>query len=259
MNPVYTVLLAINDESIQWAKAHYPQFWNIHLGNKKRTSYLLSRALLLHTLQSYYQLHQLPEISYNDHQKPIFTNCDISFNLTHSNDYIGLIISSGSIPLGIDIEAIVPRRNFSGLLNRTFQPEEIEWILERKWDISMHPTLNLTPDEITRFFLLWSAKEAYLKADGRGLQGLHSISLNPMKSTMKGDLNNGVLLLSTLALDETVKTPNSLALYLPSTSFSHLSLQILSISPQLQSHSLPIPIEWQVMLEEEQSSLDNSF
>ncbi|MHC5225068.1 4'-phosphopantetheinyl transferase family protein [Ignatzschineria sp. LJL83] len=252
MNPVYAVVLEINDENIQWAKTHYPQFWNIDLGNKKRTSYLLSRALLLHTLQSYFQIHQLPEISYNDHQKPIFTNCDISFNLTHSNDYVGLIISSGSIPLGIDIEAIQPRRNFSGLLNRTFQPEEIEWILERKWDISTNPNLDLTPDEITRFFLLWSAKEAYLKADGRGLQGLHSIVLNPMQSTMKGDLNHGALLLSTLSFAETAKKPNSLALYLPSERSSHFSLQILSISSLLQSNYLPIPITWQVtMLEEE--------
>lgn len=248
MNPVYAVLLEINDENIQWAKTHYPQFWNIHLGNKKRTSYLLSRALLLHTLKSYYQIHQLPEISYNDHQKPIFTNCNISFNLTHSNDYVGLVISSGSIPLGIDIEAIQPRRNFSGLLNRTFQPTEIEWILEKKWDVSTHPTLTLNDDEITRFFLLWSAKEAYLKADGRGLQGLHSITLNPMQSTMKGDLDNGVLLLSTLCFDEATKSPNSFALYVPSKSFCNISLQILSISSQPQPHFLSMPITWKIKM-----------
>ncbi len=252
MSQTFCILLAINEENIQWAKTHYPQFWNENLGNKKRTSFLLSRALLLHTLKTYYHIAELPKISYNQHQKPFFESCDIAFNLTHSQDFIGLMISSQTTSLGIDIEAIIPRKNFLGLLQRTFATAEIEWILQTKNHdknreiinlaaIKNHPPLN--NDEMIRFFLLWSAKEAYLKADGRGLQGLSSLSLDPKRSIMSGDLQEGSLLLTTLSVQGT-KSLNSLALYLPNNLHPDLNIQMLTMRSHLQAVYAPLSIKW---------------
>lgn len=256
MTKVHCLFLPINETTQQWAKAHYPQFWQQNLGEKKRTSYLLSRALLLHTLTTYYQLTQLPEMSYNSHQKPAFKNSNIRFNLTHSSDFVGLIITDESIDIGIDIERIVPRRNFSGLLQRTFTPIEIEWILQSSTTPS-HPfthresTQNLQIDEQIRFFLLWSAKEAYLKADGRGLQGLSSLLLNPQQSSMNGDLKDGLLLLATLTAANALQSLNSLALYLPSHKLSELSIQTLAITDSLQARYHPLSISWRYQLLEQ--------
>lgn len=260
MSKTHCILLKIDDESLQWAKTHYPQFWDPSLGNKKRTSYLLSRALLLHTLKTYYHMTQLPEIIYHQHQKPAFKDCDITFNLTHSTHFVGLIISTEATSLGIDIETIIPRRNFEGLLKRTFSPLEIQWIL--KITDSQLATLMqaddpqrlLQTDEMIRFFLLWSAKEAYLKADGRGLQGLNSLHLNLQQSTMNGDLNNGSLLITTLTAYDTNETLSSLALYLPTNILSGISIQSLSITPCHQALYRPLSISWRYQLLEDNAS-----
>lgn len=261
MSDTYCILLQINAESEQWAKTHYPQFWNPNLGNKKRTSYLLSRALLLHTLQTVYQISQLPEMHYNAHQKPTFKGLDMAFNITHSADFVGLIISSEPIALGIDIEAIIARRNFLGLLKRTFSPAEIEWILKSS-ETSVETLLQagskftLHSDEMIRFFLLWSAKEAYLKADGRGLQGLNTLHLNPQQSRMNGDLNNGSLLLTTLTAHHANESLSSLALYLPNNKLTGLSIQSLSITHNHQALYRPLPISWRYqLLEDNRSSI----
>lgn len=259
MSQTYCILLEINEGSLQWAKTYYSQFWEPHLGNKKRTSYLLSRALLLHTLEKYYQIKQLPEIIYNQHQKPIFKSSDITFNLTHSTDFVGLVISSESCALGIDIESIMPRRNFLGLLQRTFEPQEICWILKTTKTqfaniIQAQQPLTLKEDEMVRFFLLWSAKEAYLKADGRGLQGLNTLHLSPQLSTMDGDLENGSLLLTTLAATSTNHL-SSLALYLPNQLLPKLSIQTLAITNHYQTINHPLSINWHYHLIENNRSL----
>lgn len=261
MSQTYCILLSINEENIEWAKTHYPQFWNEDLGDKKRTSFLLSRALLLQTLKTYYNISELPKISYNQHQKPCFESSNIAFNLTHSQNFIGLIISSQTTTLGIDIEAIIPRRNFLGLLQRTFTTPETQWILQSEShdqsidirefsQIKNHPPLN--NDEMIRFFLLWSAKEAYLKADGRGLQGLNTLCLNPKRSTMSGDLNKGTLLLTTLSVADT-EALNSIALYLPHSLLADLSIQTLAITSHHQAIYRPLSIKWDFQLLESDS------
>lgn len=257
MSQTYCILLSINEANIEWAKTHYPQFWNEDLGDKKRTSFLLSRALLLQTLKTYYNISELPKISYNQHQKPYFDSSNIAFNLTHSQNFIGLIISSQTTTLGIDIEAIIPRRNFLGLLQRTFTTPETQWILQREQSETIellktknHLTLN--NDEMIRFFLLWSAKEAYLKADGRGLQGLNTLCLNPKRSAMSGDLNKGALLLTTLSVADT-EALNSIALYLPHNLLADLSIQTLAITSHHQAIYRPLSIKWDFQLLESDS------
>ncbi len=229
-------LLNVDDSSIDWAQKNYPQFFNEKLRGKRQISYLLSRALLLHVLQNYYQLPTLPEFTYSDHGRPYFLNSNISFNLTHTDHFLGLVITRGNHPLGIDIETIKPRRNFVGLLQRTFTTTEIQWILEftKEPTFPLQDPLLLSPKAIERFFLLWSAKEAYLKADGRGLQALHTLLLHPNHQKMQGDLQDGTLLLKILDPHNAV-TKSAFALYLPTSMIQ--STRIIALSCD---HTLPI-------------------
>ena len=250
MNQARFILLEIDTAAIDWAKTHYPQFWQENLGNKKRTSYLLSRALLLHTLKTYYGVSVLPEMIYNQHQKPRFENLSISFNLTHSETFIGLIIAPGNVPLGIDIESIKPRKNFAGLLTRTFKPAEIKWILRQETLPQQGAELpTLHTDAMTRFFLLWSAKEAYLKADGRGLQGLDTLSIYPQEQMIRGDLSEGSLRIATLSHHRN-PDHSSLALYLPNDLFSHLTIESLSIKNTEDFLYSSLLISWSLSLQD---------
>ncbi len=239
---MHCLLLEITPESTQWAKREFPQFLNPMLGVKKQTTYLLSRALLLYTLQKYYDpsLTAIPEITYNNHLKPIFKDTDISFNLTHSSEFVALIITQGHHSVGIDIETIKPRKNFEGLLNRSFKPPESSWILNQtpknSSETKNHP---LSHEEMVRFFLLWSAKEAYLKADGRGFQGLDSLVLLPEKKQIQGDLYDGIMLLTTLPHLSNLMH-SSFAIYLPYSLKEHLSIKKVTFNqyPVITSLSL---------------------
>lgn len=250
MNQARFILLEIDAAAIAWARAHYPQFWQEHLGNKKRTSYLLSRALLLHTLKTYYGISVLPEMIYNQHQKPFFKDLPISFNLTHSDTFIGLLIAPGNISLGIDIESIKTRRNFSGLLKRTFKPAEIQWILRQETLPQQgDDLLSLHPCAMIRFFLLWSAKEAYLKADGRGLQGLDSLDLYPQEQVVCGELSEGSLRIATLA-HHLNPDHSSLALYLPNRFFNLFTIASLTIKNVDHFFYSNLSISWSLSLQD---------
>ena len=232
MNQTHCILLEISPEAISWAEKYYPQFIDPTLGPKKQVTFLLSRALLLYTLQRYFDpdLTNIPELVYNEHRKPSFKSLDISFNITHSSLFVALIIAKGNVPVGIDIEQIKPRKNFAGLLGRSFNDVETKWILNQPNHFS--PVIKnhlLTSEEMVRFFLLWSAKEAYLKADGRGFQGLNSLVLTPDQERMHGDLQNGVMLLTTLP-HTSDQQQSSFAIYLPDLLKDNLILQKISFN-----------------------------
>ena len=79
---------------------------------------------------------------------------DFHFNISHSGDWV--VLATGPSPLGIDVERIkdidldIAKRFFSG----------------REYD-----DLMLKPDEerFSYFFNLWTLKESYIKAVGKGL------------------------------------------------------------------------------------------
>lgn len=80
--------------------------------------------------------------------KPIF------FNLSHSNGLIVCVI--GLDEVGVDVERICAV-DFK-IMKTIFRMEEIEYVLEAK---------NLLEKE-SRFFYIWTRKEAFLKAIGMG-------------------------------------------------------------------------------------------
>lgn len=76
-----------------------------------------------------------------------------AFSITHTRDYVACCVAdSGDV--GVDLEAIDPRRRVARVARRFFSPREADW-------------LDTQPRD--RFFMLWVLKEAYGKATGSGV------------------------------------------------------------------------------------------
>ena len=100
-------------------------------------------------------------LSYNKYGKPYLKDkcTDTHFNISHSGEWVVLAIDT--VPIGIDIQEITNAD--INIAKRFFSKEESEYIFSLS-----------NENQIEAFFKLWSLKEAYVKAEGRGL----SIPLN---------------------------------------------------------------------------------
>ncbi|MFT3790460.1 MAG: 4'-phosphopantetheinyl transferase superfamily protein [Rudaea sp.] len=93
----------------------------------------------------------------DDAGKPHLAGAELQFNLSHSHEML-LIGLSRSQPLGVDIECGARLRPWPDIARRYFTAEEAAALAA------------LPADRLPRSFLaLWSAKEAVLKAIGRGI------------------------------------------------------------------------------------------
>ena len=152
---------------------------------KVKTERILARALLRTVLSKYLQptKRNMPnslEFERNLHGKPDLlwphhaTNggCQLRFNVAHTNGLIGIAVALDRL-VGLDVESL--DRKIKGdpriLAKRYFCQSEVDYIMS-------------LPDESSRtsnFLRLWTLKEAYVKALGRGISaapGLHSFSFN---------------------------------------------------------------------------------
>lgn len=114
---------------------------------------LLSRFLLRHLLAPMINRQASAiEFLYNDYNRPYLKGID--FNLSHSGNRIIIAINpTGRI--GVDIEKI--RKVEPSLAEICFTEEEKKYIFKSD-------DLNLNS-----FFQLWTLKEAFIKADGKGM------------------------------------------------------------------------------------------
>ena len=87
------------------------------------------------------------DIFYNEYGKPYIKNNPLYFNISHSSDYIVIIISDREC--GIDIEKIRPINN--NIIDRVCLDKEIDMIIDDK-----------------SFTKIWTMKEAYSKYKGVG-------------------------------------------------------------------------------------------
>ncbi|MDQ0273721.1 4'-phosphopantetheinyl transferase family protein [Cytobacillus purgationiresistens] len=126
-----------------------------HRADAKRSLYseLLLRYLIRKKLGI---LEEHIVFNTNKYGKPflIQSKTALHFNLSHSGNWV--VCALDSYPVGIDIEEIRPI-DFS-LANRFFSPKEV---LE----------LNVAPEgkKLSKFYALWTLKESYIKAVGKGL------------------------------------------------------------------------------------------
>lgn len=89
---------------------------------------------------------------------------DYDISWSHSGD--GLLVALGwRVRIGVDLERAHPRLRAAELARRFFAPEEADWLIA------------LPPAQCQAMFVrVWCAKEAVLKAHGRGIAfGLHRL------------------------------------------------------------------------------------
>ncbi|WP_374964209.1 4'-phosphopantetheinyl transferase family protein [Lysinibacillus sp. RS5] len=95
------------------------------------------------------------KIAKNEYGKPYIKNYKgIYYNISHSNDIIVLAFSTCG-PVGIDVELL--KTDYLDVMNEVFTLQEINWI-------------NSCNEEqrLERFFIVWTRKEAVIKAIGKG-------------------------------------------------------------------------------------------
>jgi 4'-phosphopantetheinyl transferase len=90
-----------------------------------------------------------------EHGKPALLNHGIEFNASHSGDLVALAFSKGT-PVGIDVERRRPLHDCLALSRRFFSAEE-------------HDIVGSATDADDAFFTIWTAKEAIVKASGKGI------------------------------------------------------------------------------------------
>ena len=130
--------------------------------DRHRNRLLLSRMLIRSVLSRYsdvaptsWRFHE------NPHGKPTIDpaqqNYPLYFNISHSGDRIVLATGRHEF-LGVDIECNDKSRRILQIANRYFSKDELE-------------ALQVLPatQQLTRFYDLWTLKEAYIKARGLGL------------------------------------------------------------------------------------------
>lgn len=130
---------------------------NRYLRVTDRDKFIISRGSLRYILSGYLKC-PAPAITFRStkNNKPGISYPpapNIHFNLSDSADRV--VIAVASSPVGIDVELINPKFSYQAILNNNFSLHEAAYI-------------NLD-DNFKRFFLLWTRKEAILKATGIGL------------------------------------------------------------------------------------------
>ncbi|MBS1947347.1 MAG: 4'-phosphopantetheinyl transferase superfamily protein [Bacteroidetes bacterium] len=125
---------------------------------RDRLTYTISRIALRLLLSGYakYPAAGL-EFSEGQNKKPFLRNsnaCNLYYNISHSGGLV-LIAVSGS-DVGVDVEKMSPDFSFNEVLEKNFSMQEIDFI-----EKSASPYKN--------FYLLWTRKEALLKATSKGI------------------------------------------------------------------------------------------
>ncbi|UOE58255.1 4'-phosphopantetheinyl transferase superfamily protein [Priestia filamentosa] len=108
------------------------------------------------------------QFTYNKYGKPFLRDIEISYNISHSYDWLVCVIDKSSV--GIDIEKIRPLN--LNIAKRFFSNEEFCEIISR--DKVM---------QLDYFFELWTLKESFLKFLGTGMYtSLNSFTIKKHKS-----------------------------------------------------------------------------
>jgi 4'-phosphopantetheinyl transferase len=96
---------------------------------------------------------------YGEHGKPeLISPCGIpSFNVSHSHDW-AMVAVTATGQLGVDVERCDPRMTWPGLARRFFSAREVN-------DLFALPA----EQQLAAFYQIWTGKEAFIKAIGRGL------------------------------------------------------------------------------------------
>jgi 4'-phosphopantetheinyl transferase len=157
---------------------------------KHRTEYALSHAMLRLVLSEYAPVRpETWQFVTNEWGKPEIGGPRLAvplwFNLSHTDGFIACV--AGRVrPLGVDVEDTNQMASYDEMAKHFFAPAEQEYLS------------SLTPGhQREAFFRIWTLKEAYIKALGKGLSiPLDSFHFrfspsNPSEATLEGDSASG--------------------------------------------------------------------
>lgn len=130
-----------------------------------RRRFIAARGILRQLLGEYLQLNPSEvKFAYGDRGKPFLSgslgNSSLQFNVSHSQEY-ALLGFSLNRPIGVDIEYLRQMPDALKIAQRFFSQREFSLLCDAPAE-----------QQNRLFFLLWTAKEAYLKAIGIGLSGM---------------------------------------------------------------------------------------
>jgi 4'-phosphopantetheinyl transferase len=144
--------LMSSDEGARQMRLRYP-----HL----RRAFTVTRALVRLTLSQYADVDPAAwEFDHAEHGKPRIAKprgIDLGFSVSHTSSLIAVLVVRGA-EAGVDVERIDRDFRVESIAQRFFSPAERAALL----NLEEHRRAR-------RFFQLWTAKEAYLKARGLGL------------------------------------------------------------------------------------------
>lgn len=126
-----------------------------------RDTYLFCHTLLRLVLSERLKIDPKEiRIVYDKYNKPWLEGNSLFFNISHTRWAFTFAISQSS-RVGVDLEKTERNIDFETIIKRFFCRSECEFILESPGDSA------------NRFFLLWTRKEALLKALGIGIETKH--------------------------------------------------------------------------------------
>ena len=134
---------------------------------------LAGEWLLRQLLQTHWNLSS-PQILRQENGRPILEDGALFISIAHSDDLV--VCAADERPVGIDVEKCKPFR--WALAERICTPEEWEYLCR-----GVCPEGALCTEEavISRFYEIWTGKEAWFKMLGTGLQDLRSVNVLPLK------------------------------------------------------------------------------
>jgi 4'-phosphopantetheinyl transferase len=127
-----------------------------------RRLHLAARVLLRQTLSHYRAVDPRDwRFGYNAYGRPYVEAPEhgrtLHFNLSHTDGLVALAVSEAS-DIGVDVEIVTRDLNFGQMSKAVFAQAELE--AYERVDAS---------ERCSAFFVLWTLKEAYIKARGMGL------------------------------------------------------------------------------------------
>ncbi len=151
----YTSIRELTPSERELVSEHELTHLETYTSARRQQEYLCGRALLRLMLEDWTGMPaKSHRFAKTESGKPFCVEGP-AVSITHSGGLVACVIAdSGDI--GIDLEAVNPRRNILKVAQKFYSQKETSWLQTQAAD---------------RFFMLWVLKEAYVKSMGRSIFG----------------------------------------------------------------------------------------
>lgn len=138
-------------------------YYDFDIKQRKQVQHQFAWDLLQEVLKKDYNIDlSAQKILYETNGKPYIENSNIYFSISHCNDMVAIFVSNNRN--GVDIEQI---------------REIKDAVIKRVCSINEYSYITRSKDINKNFIKLWTLKESFAKADGRGLGlGLNNITFD---------------------------------------------------------------------------------